>query len=100
MDTETLQAMALEVLRVAPVICGVLLGFRYLFYNVEEWNLDRVYCRLRWGKQWRLKVSRGDVVPVNPWFTRLGGLLLLGGVFAYVPLVYGEDLAALLRAIP
>jgi len=100
MDTETLRAMALEVLRVAPVICGVLLGFRYLFYNVEEWNLDRVYCRLRWGKQWRLKVSRGDVLPVNPWFTRLGGLLLLGGVFAYVPLVYGEDMAALLRAIP
>ena len=89
MDTEALRGIAREILRVAPVICGLLLGIRYLFYNPEEWNLDRVYCRLRWGRKWRLKVSNGDVLPVNPWFTRIGGLLLLAGVFVYVPLVYG-----------
>jgi hypothetical protein len=100
MDTEVLRSMGLEILRVAPVICGLLLGFRFLFYNEEEWNLDGVYRRLRGGKHWRARLSKGDLIPVNPMFTRVAGILLLGGVILYVPVFYEEEVQALLQWIP
>jgi hypothetical protein len=78
----------MEILRVAPIIIGLLLGLRFLFYNEEEWNLDRLYRRIRWGRKWKSLLAGGAVLPVNPWFTRIAGFLLLGGVIYYALAAY------------
>jgi sirohydrochlorin ferrochelatase len=100
MDSQALLSLGGEILRVAPAVCGLMIGLRFLFYNEEEWNLDGVYRRLRGGRKWRIRLSRGEWIPVSPWFTRIAGLLLLAAVIVYGLLVYGVGVQAWLPSIP
>lgn len=123
MEIKALSLMAMESLRVAPAILGLLVGIRFVFYDEEGWNLDRIYrrlrdrrkCRRRRMAQWprystspgrlhgrrrpRRGPSAGAVVSVSPWFTRWAGLVLLGGATAYATLVYGSVWEGLLQVL-
>ena len=100
MNQDSLLAMSLEIFRIAPAVCGLIIGLRFLSYNPEEWNLDRLYRRLRYGRRWRMRLSQGDLLPVSPLFTRLGGLVLLAGVGIYLFFAYEPAREAVQKALP
>ncbi|MEM0966529.1 MAG: hypothetical protein AAGJ81_10315 [Verrucomicrobiota bacterium] len=58
---------ALVCVKVAPVFVLIGLGLRYLFYNIDGWNLDRIYEKYFKGR--RKKKYRQ--------FTQRTGLVLL-----------------------